>query len=663
MYRHPSPPPRPRFRASRGVFAAVLSGLLGVALAVSPIGMTPTAAGGVGLRIVVDTSTDADALDGYCSFREAIKASNGGYWNECQGTIYPDSIVFSITYRVIDVDYPLPEITAPVTINGGASKVRIHGPSKSGAGLSLGSNADGSTIRSMVIDNFSYGIFAGSATAIVRNNTLTGNNFGIFATHSALTIGGINTPTATANCGGDCNLISGNSTGMYLELMQSYSVTGNFIGVDAAGTAAQGNTNTGILVSAGTGTIGGPTARERNIVSGNGVDGVKLVNCGQCPVIGNFIGTDVTGAKAIPNGGNGVYVRDGHALVGGTAVGEGNVISGNVGHGLFVEGWTGLNDFAAYGNRIGIKAVGGDLGNAGDGIQVRGTAGPVRDVTIGSETDAAAANIVAFNDGAGIRVRPCASRVTMRRNSIHTNTGPGIVLEAGVAGVCPTTNGAIAAPSVTGLLPVTGTSCPDCIIDVYSDSADEGRTWEGSVFSDAAGEWELGKVVAGPNVTATATDLNGNTSAFSTPFAVPQPRKPDGRIRKGTGSLIGNNVYNTTGVNQTKTGSTTRGNTITFGISIQNDAASDRFTVQATGTSTSLYSVSYFRNSTNITAAVVAGTYATPTLANGSTFVITAKVKVNSTATVGSNVTRLITLTSVGDATRKDAVKLIAKRS
>jgi len=200
-------------------------------------------------------------------------------------------------------------------------------------------------------------------------------------------------------------------------------------------------------------------------------------------------------------------------------------------------------------------------------------------------------------------------------------------------------------------------------VDIYSDSADEGLAYHGSVTADISGNWTYPATVPGPNVTATSTNTNGSTSEFSTPFALPVPKKPDGRIRKGTGSLVGNNVYNTTGTNQTKTGSTTRGNTITFGISIQNDAGPDSFRVQATGTSTSMYGVTYFRNSTNITAAVVAGTYSTPTLANGSTFLITAKVRVNNTAALGSSVTRLITLTSAADATRKDAVKLIAKRS
>jgi hypothetical protein len=143
-------------------------------------------------------------------------------------------------------------------------------------------------------------------------------------------------------------------------------------------------------------------------------------------------------------------------------------------------------------------------------------------------------------------------------------------------------------------------------------------------------------------------------------------RKADGRIRIGTGSYAGNNVYNLTGLTQTKTKSAARGSTITFGISLQNDATtgSDKFKVQATNvTPGSGYTVTYFNGTTNITSAVVAGTWTSKSLAPGATQLIKAKVKVLSGAAVNSNVTRLLTITSVGDATKQDAVKFVGKRS
>jgi len=139
--------------------------------------------------------------------------------------------------------------------------------------------------------------------------------------------------------------------------------------------------------------------------------------------------------------------------------------------------------------------------------------------------------------------------------------------------------------------------------------------------------------------------------------------KPDGRIRKGTGAYVGNNIYNTTGLNQAKTGAKARGATVTFGISIQNDGSgTDSFRLSATGTASSMYTVTYFRGTTDITAAVVAGTYTTPSLAPGATYLVTAKVKVNQSATKGSSTTRLVTVASVADGTKQDAVMFTGKR-
>jgi len=76
-----------------------------------------------------------------------------------------------------------------------------------------------------------------------------------------------------------------------------------------------------------------------------------------------------------------------------------------------------------------------------------------------------------------------------------------------------------------------------------------------------------------------------------------------------------------------------------------------------------MYTVRYFRGTTEITAAVLAGTYQTTSLAPGTTFLIKAKVKVKSSATTGSSVTRLVTITSVGHTTKQDAVKFTGGRA
>ena len=124
-------------------------------------------------------------------------------------------------------------------------------------------------------------------------------------------------------------------------------------------------------------------------------------------------------------------------------------------------------------------------------------------------------------------------------------------------------------------------------------------------------------------------------------------RRPDGRVRVGSGAFVGNNIYNLTGSGQSRTGSSAPGGTITFGISIQNDGnGAEDFEVTAAGSATSAYTVKYFRGTTDITSTVVTGRYRTPSLEPGATYLLTAKVTVKSIAGAGSSVTRLLTITS-----------------
>ncbi len=68
------------------------------------------------------------------------------------------------------------------------------------------------------------------------------------------------------------------------------------------------NTGVGLLVPGGSvnNTIGGTTAADRNVISGNGAGGIQI--SGQAIVEGNFIGTDTTGQAPVGNQGNGITI-------------------------------------------------------------------------------------------------------------------------------------------------------------------------------------------------------------------------------------------------------------------------------------------------------------------------------------------------------------------
>jgi hypothetical protein len=89
----------------------------------------------------------------------------------------------------------------------------------------------------------------------------------------------------------------------------------------------------GLTITAGNSTVRGLVI---NNFSGNGIE---LDANGNNVLGGNYIGTDVTGAVARPNGGYGVEMTSGLSnTIGGTAVGAGNVISGNAKGGIRITG-------------------------------------------------------------------------------------------------------------------------------------------------------------------------------------------------------------------------------------------------------------------------------------------------------------------------------------
>lgn len=447
--------------------------------------------------IIVDTAADVIANDGACSLREAITAANnnGNYFGCIGSGGGYDLIEFSIGggTPVINIATALPTITGPVEINGGPNRVELRGPGL-GAGLSIsGAGAAGSIVRNLVINNFPTGISLSSTTNIViggnylgtnaAGTASTGGGIGISMSSASAQIGGTSGLTAGGPCTGDCNLISGytlDSTpnGVRLRSGSSATIRGNFIGTNASGTAALGNGD-GIRIEGSFATIGGTTAGAGNLISGN-VNGISLwITATSAPgsvIQGNRIGTNAGGSAAIPNeDGVDVYLsnRSYPLTIGGSAAGAGNLISGNTGAGIFLGG---ADYVAIYGNRIGTLANGtGALPNGTSGIQLSSS---THNNIIGG-IGAGEGNVIAHN-ATGVTIGVFDYYNQVRGNSIHSNAGKGIKLG-------DYQNNTAFAPYINGVAGVNGTACPGCIIDVYSDSADEGRIYHGTVVADGGG--------------------------------------------------------------------------------------------------------------------------------------------------------------------------------
>jgi CSLREA domain-containing protein len=341
------------------------------------------------------------------------------------------------------------------------------------------------------------------------------------------------------------NLISGNGEGLSISNpgATGNQVLGNYIGTNAAGTAAIPN-GVGVLFwDAPNNIIGGTAAGAGNVISGND-DGVITVIPGATgnQLMGNLIGTNAAGDAVLPNG-TGVLLQTSSNIIGGTADGAGNVIAGNA-LGVILELDT--SDNQILGNFIGTDPTGTlDLGNSDIGVLFAD--GAFNNVIGG--TDAGAGNIIAFNGGNGVHLRLLTGTGnTIRSNSIFNNGGFGIDL--GSDGVTENDDGdvdtgpndllnfpTLLVQPANGDVVITATmnSSPSATytIEFFSNSEcdpsgyGEGMTLLGtaSVTTDAAGMGSTTftterSALTGNVFTATATDEAGNTSEFSACAAI-----------------------------------------------------------------------------------------------------------------------------------------------
>ncbi len=355
-----------------------------------------------------------------------------------------------------------------LTIDGSDAGVIIDGTDAPGNVMGLYVSSSGNIIRGLQIVNFANtGIFL---TDSARNNTIGGDR----------TIG--------AGPTGQGCVISGNGSGItfFGAGVSGNVVEGNFIGTDAEGMRAMPNSGPGLFVMDSSNNRIGAAASGRSNV-----------------IMGNYVGTTASGRAALPNKGDGITVdweaRENFI--------QANVISGNSGSGVHILSAGNL----LRGNRIGIAVSGSAaLSNGFDGVRVEGGSNSIGGILPDD------GNAIAHNVGAGVRVTAQPANL-IRGNSIYEN-GSGIELDAGG-------NKGIKSPVLSAVTrsSVAGKTCAGCAVEIFSDSGNQGRVFEGIAVGDGSGNFSFVKVgtLAGPFVTATATDGDGNTSEFSAPKKVP----------------------------------------------------------------------------------------------------------------------------------------------
>jgi hypothetical protein len=167
------------------------------------------------------------------------------------------------------------------------------------------------------------------------------------------------------------------------------------IGTNAAGTAAMPNGQQGILLEGQGSDIGAPAAGPafQMLISGNTGDGITITSSNN-RIENCLIGTDVTGTKALPNGGWGIQDMASNNKLGEPGANAGLVVSGNVAGGIHV---TGTNS-SIQNSKVGTNSAGtAAIANKSEGVFLDATI----DATVGG-TSAGAGNVVSGNVFAGV---------------------------------------------------------------------------------------------------------------------------------------------------------------------------------------------------------------------------------------------------------------------
>ena len=395
------------------------------------------------------------------SLRQAILDANA--------TSGADTIVFNVPgagVHTITPLTPLPALTddAGITIDGytqpgsspntlaigndAALLVEIDGTNAGDAANGLRIHGLRATIRGLVINRFARdgiviedgyghriaGCFLGTDPS---GRVALGNNDGIGITpfgSPAAPNTSAPAPPSIAVIGGpsaaERNILSGNmSIGIGGTFVSDLVIENNYIGTDSSGEVALPN-QAGIGLLATRVTIGGSFdlfgggLGQGNVVSGNVGLGIYLTYGGENYVAGNLVGTNAYGTAPLPNGAGIQLAIEAADVV------YGNLVSGNSLYGIRLLR---TNTTNIVGNRIGTSLDGiMPLPNAGSGVLIVGS-------SLGNWVGSGTPNIIAFNGAPGVSIGTDATDASndnrISSNSIHDNGSQGIDL--GSDGVTP----------------------------------------------------------------------------------------------------------------------------------------------------------------------------------------------------------------------------------
>jgi len=391
------------------------------------------------LQTTVVTNTN-DAGPG--SLRAAMQAANARPGPQTISFNIPGAGPHSITLQSA-----LQTLTDTVAINGstqpgfaGVPLIEVKQANSNNACFNL--LGSGSSLRSLVINNCNRGIYLGGSGGHRVSGNYIGTNIdgsaAVGIMHEAVVVGSpdnlIGGPTIQ-----DGNVIANNSTlsapngvGILLYNSLNTNIQGNKVGMNVAGTARiGGGKSITIYDSAGT-IVGGDTVEERNLIAA-GTIGVFVADTpyGETDgvrILGNYIGTDVTGNLAMPRDpesnypvGISLYSAKG-VVIGGSQAGEGNLISGpTTSVSIYTSPSSPTENISIKGNRVGTDYSGSFAivgGQTLAGVSFGGSATTTTNVAIGGSGEHEG-NLISGTNTA-LRLEGRFQNLTIKNNKIGT---------------------------------------------------------------------------------------------------------------------------------------------------------------------------------------------------------------------------------------------------
>ena len=471
-------------------------------------------------------------------------------------TIQPATVLPSLTEAAVINGYTQPGAAANTLAVGDNAtlKIELDGSLLTVFDELLRVSASGSTVRGIVFNRETAAAIYVGITSPTDDTVIDGNFFNTDATGTTLLSNGTAIRiTGSGNLVGGTtpaarNIIAGGENFGFAEVMvggDSNAIQGNYIGLDATGTIPlQGDTGSNAINLSAQGPatntlIGGDEPGAGNVIAAGAVAILLGSAVHGTTIQGNLIGTDASSTRVLA-GSVGISTNNGptDTLIGGTTSGAGNVFAGWSLGIYLIDGPTGV---VIQGNHFGTDASGTRvLPNAGNAIVLQM---PGVDGSIIGGTEPGAANTIAYNCGSGIAFSFGPNHWPILGNLIHSNRGMGITF----AGGSPTVNdpgdadtGAndmqnypviTSAVAGAGSVTVSGTlnSTPSTAFRLEffaSEFCDATGYGEGQLFigttdvtTDSNGDASFGPLVfTAPDnaeITATATDPDGNTSEFS----------------------------------------------------------------------------------------------------------------------------------------------------